>query len=487
MNRLGTLLVMPWVASAKYARLLAVLFVGGALVIACAMAITGEAGIHREVFILVLGFAVWSLWGAYLGANLQMARNARDLCLPRMQRDADLSLLLFAVLSLALPVALCWLLDVTPVLAAAVFIAAAALGLAYMLLPLWIGFPLVIAFVWGTMAHGLGGNVPAWWGLAVVLAGFDVLRWSQLRTAPEVRREGMGAAAVFYCYRQDAMANGGWFGFGQRFLQEHVTVPPHVKLDGVGPRHAVASIRFALGGFGMPKPFASRLQDIGRLLVFVWVFVLLGILAPLLASPEPTGNFTLHWLSPLLTFGSLLTCCTVVNIFAGRTRVLWRKTDAELPLLALLPGLGDAESGKHSTMTALLVPATVFLACTCAVLCAATLALPATPWAYVALILSCAGALVLVIAVALASLAGKPMHTVGYVLFYAAQLVLSMLVLIKAMPTDQYHGAHPALIGVVPVWLLVLWGLYLTVLIVFATQGGRALRDRPHAFLANAP
>src|SRR6185437_10712416 len=145
MNRVHALLVMPWVASAKYARLLTVLFVGSALVVACAIAITGNARAHREIIIVVLGFAVWALWGSYLAANLQLARNARELCLPRMQRDADLSLLLFAVPSLAVPTALCWTLGASPLLAAAIFTVAAALGLAYMLLPLWVGFPLIAA------------------------------------------------------------------------------------------------------------------------------------------------------------------------------------------------------------------------------------------------------------------------------------------------------------------------------------------------------
>jgi hypothetical protein len=490
MNRLDALLVMPWVASPRYARLLTVLFIGGALIVACAMAITGEAHVHREIFIFVLGFAVWSLWGSCLGSNLMLVRSARDLCLPRMQHDADLSLLLFAVLSLALPAVLCWMLGVAPLLAAAVFAAAAALGFAYMLLPLWIGFPLLMALVFVVMTHGLNEPVLACWGAAAALTGVDLLRWWQLRTATEVPRDGMRAAALFYCYRRDAMANGGWYSFTQKLLQERVTVPLHARLKDIGPGHVVGSIRFALGGYGMPKPFASRLQDIGRLLVFVWMFVLCCLLAPLLASPTPAGGARgtlLHWGSPLLTFGAVMTCCIAVNVFAGHARALWRKSDAELPLLALLPGLGTGASGKRSAVTALLAPPGVFLACTCAVLCIATLALHATGWAYASLALCCTGALVLTAAVTLASLCGRPMHTAEYVLLYIVQLVLSMLLLVKAMPTDQYHGPHPGLIGVVPVWLLVLWSIYLLVLAVLAVHGAHELRKRPHAFLASAP
>jgi hypothetical protein len=490
MNRLGVRLLMPWVASARHARLLAALFTGGALLVACAMAVTGEAHAHRGIFILVLGFAVWSLWGSYLGSNLMLVRSARELCLPRMQHDADLSLLLFAVPSLALPVALCWMLGAPPLLAAAVFTAAAALGLAYMLLPLWVGLPLLMATVFTIMTHGLNEPLSTCWGAAVVLVVVDVLRWWQLRTASEVPRHGLRAAALFYCYRRDAMANGGWFGFAQRFLPERVTVPRHAELRGVGPHHIVGSIRFALGGLGMPKPFASRLQDIGRLLAFIWVFVLFGLLAPLLASPAQAGGargILLHWGSPLLTFGSLMTCCVAVNVFAGRARALWRNPDAELPLLALLPGLGGGAAGKRSAVTAVLAPPTVFLACTCAVLCIGTLALHTTAWAYAALALCCAGALVLIVAVTLASLAGRPMHTIEYVSWYIVQLVLSMLVLMKAMPSDRYHGPHPDQFGVMPAWLLLAWSVYLFVLILLAINNAREMRRRPHAFLAHAP
>src|SRR6185437_15760836 len=183
MNRLGVLLVMPWVASAKYARLLTVLFVGVALIAAIALAVAGGNRTHRVALILVLGCAVWALWSSYLAANLQLARNARDLCLPRLQCDADLSLLLFAVVSVAVPTALCWMLGAAPLLAVAVFIVAAALGLAYMLLPLWIGVPLLMAAVFGIMTHGLAESLSTWWGLAALLVGFDVFRWWQLRTA----------------------------------------------------------------------------------------------------------------------------------------------------------------------------------------------------------------------------------------------------------------------------------------------------------------
>jgi hypothetical protein len=79
------------------------------------------------------------------------------------------------------------------------------------------------------------------------------------------------------------------------------------------------------------------------------------------------------------------------------------------------------------------------------------------------------------------------MPTLEYVFWYIVQLVLSMLVLMKAMPTDQYHGPHPEPSGMVPAWLLAAWATYLFVLTLLAINSAREMRARPHAFLAHAP
>lgn len=493
MKRLHLLLVMPWVASPLYTRLIAALAVGGALVVALVIAAAGRMHAHadwRYAFILALGFAVWALWSSYLATSLQLARDARELCLPRIARGADHGLLLFAALSIGLPTLACWALGAPPALAAATFVLAAALGLAYMLLPFYFGFPLVMAVFTVLVARGLATVVASWWMLIPALVAFDVWRWWRLRTAAFVRKDGLAAAAVFYCYRRDAMRNGGWHSLSQTFLQHSVKNAMPLDLRGIGSGRPVNSLRLALGGFGMPKPFMARLLDAGRLLLFLLVFALLVITMQLFGPDAPVENamaLRKHWVSPLLIYGGVMTGAVAVAAFASRMRSLWRKPDAELPLLALLPGLGQSDAAKRATLLAALVPAAVFLAITGCVLCAGASEVGATAWAYVSLALCCAGALVLIVAATLASLGGRPMHTVEYVLLYIAQLVLSTLVLIKAMPTDQYHGPHSELIGVVPAWLLVLWGVYLVTLAILAVHGARELRARPHTFLANTP
>lgn len=82
MNRLHVLLMMPWLSPAKFARLLAMLFVCSALIVAVALAATGGTHVHRNAFILVLGLVLWSLWSSRLAANLQQSVHARSCTTP---------------------------------------------------------------------------------------------------------------------------------------------------------------------------------------------------------------------------------------------------------------------------------------------------------------------------------------------------------------------------------------------------------------------
>ncbi|TAN02809.1 MAG: hypothetical protein EPN36_15420 [Rhodanobacteraceae bacterium] len=493
MNRLWRLLVMPWVASPPYTRLIAALAVGGSLVVASTIAVAGltHARTHwSHAFILALGFAVWSLWSSCLATNLQLARDARDLCVPGIPRGADRGLLLFAALSIGLPTLACWALGAPPLLAMATFALAAALGLAYMLLSFYIGLPVVLVVFIALTTHGLSAVVAGWWMLIPALAAFDVWRWWRLRTVASVHKEGLDAAAVFYCYRRDAMRNGGWHGLSQTFLQNPVKHAISLDLRGIGPRRPVDSLRLALGGFGMPKSLAARLQDLWRLLALLLVFALFLLALQLFGPDGQPVNATAirtHWIPSLLVYGGVATSVIAVTAFASRVRALWRKPDAELPLLALLPGLGKPDATKRTTILASLVPPAVFLAITGVVLLAGAIIVHATAWAYVSIALCGIGAFALIVAATLESLGGRPMHTVAYVLLYGALMALSSLILSISLPTDQYQGPHPGRLGIPPAWLVAAWGLFLLMLCVLAFRGWRELRKRPHTFLANAP
>lgn len=493
MNRLCWLLTMPWVASAEYSRLIAAVVVGGSLLVATVVALSGAGHAYpgwSSTFIFVLAFAIWFLWAGFLSASLQLARDARELRLPCIAGNADFSLLLYCVLSIALPALVCWALGMAPLLAVRVFLIAAASGMAYMLLPLYLGVPFTAGLVLAAMTPSAGTHPGDGWILLAALIAFVAWRWWRLRTAATVQTTGWNAPAVFACYQQYAAWHGGQWTFASSIMQKRPETPVHLDAHGLGPARPVASLRLAFGGLGAPKPSGPRLRDMGRVCGSVLIFVLF-ILALEWLGPhhnlESAKVIRTHWLHPLLIIACLTTCNIAVNSFGSRSWLMWRKPDAELALLALLPGLGQPSQVKRRAVFALLAPAVVFLAVIVGALFVGAFETQTTVWAYLSMALSCIGAFALIASVDLESLGGKPLHTARYALFTVGLLVLSGLVLLTSMPTDEYHGPHQATFGIPPVWAWVLWAIYLALLGLHAWQGWSGLRLRAHPFLASPP
>lgn len=467
--------------------------VGAAVATAIGIAIAGAAHAYphwSHAFILAVGLAIAWLWASYLCANLQLARDAHDLCLPRIEHDTDFCLLWFAVLSIALPILACRLTGVDPSLASAVFVAAAAIGLAYALLPFYVGLPLVMAIFLLAVTNRLALPTSLLWGFLAALAAFDLWRWWRLRHATSVQRDGWNAALVFYCYQQDSVRSGGWFSLERAFLRNCLGTPSHLDLRGIGPRAPVASLRLALGGLGMPKPLPAHLRDLAHVLGYALAIPLLFLaLQGVIPHPrsEPVARvIRLHWIAPFLANCCVFSCCAVVFAFAGRCRALWRKADAELPLLSLLPGLGTAQQVKLHAALALLMPAGLVVAGIAAVLCLGAAGIGAGAWMYVSIWICCVGAFSLVVTSTLTVLGGKPMETATYVSLYVGLIALSILMVSLSLAPYAYHGPHPERIGVPPAWLWILWGAYFCVSGWLAREGRMALRERPHAFLSNA-
>lgn len=496
MNRLRLLLWMPWVASAKYSRLFAALAIGGLFAAATTIAATGLAHASlrwSHACALAIGVAIWMLWSSYVPASLQLARNAHDLRLPRIPRDADLSLLLFVAISVVMPIVLCGLSGAPWLATSELFVCAAASGLAYILLPFYLGLPLVLTLVLLALSHALAlhalATTPAIWPwLTGLLSIIALWRWWHLRRADTVQMEGWNAAALFYCYRQDTMRNGGWQNFSQAFLQRQLGDPGKVDFHGVGPDRPITAMRFALGGPGIPKPFATRVRDAGLLLTYVLLLAsLILFLQGLDAHAYAQSAYTLrvHWISPLLIYLGVLMCSLGVSTSGGRVRTVWRKRDAELPLLALLPGLGSTLDSKRHVLGAVLLPAGVFLAGIAAILCMGALAVTAKPWTFLAMGLCCGGAFALAAAVTLDTLGGKSIGTAIYATLYLGLFVFVVLTLAVGLPND--YGPHADRFGILPLWLLLCWAGFFVLLGGMALRGWRGLQRRPHPFLANAP
>lgn len=491
MKRLGQLLTMPWVASAAGSRLIAAGVIGLALLMAAVCLALGAA-LPGSGYLVTgtnfLAFGVWFLWSGYIPANLQLARDARTLCLPRIARDADRSLLLFIGVGVIAPIALCWALGAPQPYASAILAVAAAAGLAYLMLPLYVGIALTTALAVWLTSRGGDLSAAAWFSLALPLIAFDAWRWWRLRVARSVRTDGAGAATVFYMYHLYKVRRScaGFPLLTQSFTQRQFSNPGRIALHGLGPKYPVTALRFALGGPAMPKSAVARLRDTGLLAIYLLAFVLLFVLPQALFTdwPRNATYVRLHWLSPLLLYTGILTSILGVTLFAGRTLSVWRKPDAELALLALLPGLGSPAQSRREVLCALLLPAGAFLVGATALWCVVAAAIHTGPWAFAAIAICAIGTFALVAAITFQTLGHHAVHMAAYVVSLAVVFLLALILLQFCLPTFEHTRwalQHP---GVPPAWIIVAWSIFLIATISFVIKGWRELRRRPHPFLA---
>jgi hypothetical protein len=158
----------------------------------------------------------------------------------------------------------------------------------------------------------------------------------------------------------------------------------------------------------------------------------------------------------------------------------WMKQNAELPLLALMPGLGDAQHVKRRLLCASLLPplaaqgALLLLALVLATL------LHASMIGTCALMLTLCGAMAFVSAFVVSVIGGKPLgrwSSIGLCMFGYVLFSVSIMVPLLSS-ADQVHGYV--------VWFLGAWGVLLAILAWLALRGWRGLAQRPHPFLANS-
>lgn len=487
MKRLWRLFGMPWVAAPAYARWIVGLSLG--VVLLWVLPVAAAAGAtDADAAVWAATFAIWALWAGYVCGNFQLQRDARKLCLPRIAREGDHSMLLFAGLSVALPIVIAWGLGAPQPFAAGMFVIAAISGLTYMMVPMHAGIPMVVGEFLLLSTYGSGMPAMAWLALLAPLLAIGAWRWRQFRSVKLTPDAGWNAAAVFRGYRMFAARRGVWFGsFTQSFLQRQLARPTRFDMHQVGPDRPVVSLRVALGGLGAPKPWTARLVDVGLVACYVLVFSLVSLIPQAFTSDRhalTAAAINVHWISPLLMLLGALGGLVAVTAFAGRTLTAWSKPDAELALLALLPGLTHTARSRRDALCALLLPVAAFVAVTAAALCLGAFDIHAKPWVYGAIALCCVGSFGLSSAVTLEALGGHGVHRTMYVIGCGVLLLLTMFMLIATLPTDQYKGPLPW--GVPPVWLLTLWAVFLLVIGGAAFEGWRDLRKRPHPFLASA-
>jgi len=316
------------------------------------------------VYCLGIGFA-WAFWMPTL---LLLAIDARRLCLPGMQRAATRSLWLYAVPSLLLPVLVLGAGGADMSYVAEGVALAMASGTAFALLPRWCSMPLAflpaLSVGLRRLAHLPPWSDPRWlvWGgvALLVLLAIDALRWHRLLRNDSDNELGFTSAMVMQFRRQGTAR--GWSGMqqldsGQLIRQRPDWMQPRADLRGAGPQSPVRTLRVALGGWYVPKTVSGHLRAAAPVLLPILLYIpMVAIMTMGESHPgrvartmlTSAGIGMVGWLG---IFGGLMLTAMCAVLIHQR----WRRTNAELPLLALLPGLGDAQTRRHALLRAIFV------------------------------------------------------------------------------------------------------------------------------------
>ena len=487
--RLYRVLITPWVATPRSARWLFV----WVLALAALGAVLGRIyGVTERAWAfstIMLGIGNAACWLLLMPNGLVLALAARRLRLPGISRDVVWSLPLYAVLGIGVPL-LCQFPHghVESFAIAQVLVAAAAL--LFMLLPAYLGLASYFLFVLSHRALSHVISIPGpsdprfvpWGGtLAVVLVLMLAWRWRQLLRPSYVQR-GWRAPSLINYRRNLGRAQSDPLTDAASMRVRPGWLLARPDLRGVGPQAPAKSLRLALGGVYLPQTI------IGRLYQWISIVLALTFMALIFFVVTLGGNDVsrlLHYvfsrdgfvpLSWLFAVFSLVLVMVPVELLILR----WGRPNAELSLLALLPGLGGASGSKHMLLRATLARPVRHLLLLLLVGWLGAASLDAgwpVALAMLVVMLGCFGYLG---AMVLSIFGGRALSGFSKSLLMIGMFVLlSLTVLLPQLWRDSdVLYATRADDVLVAAWLMLaclLWWL--------ARRGASALRQRPHPFM----
>ena len=483
-------LLTPWVATPRSARWL--------FVVVLALLVLGDVLGN----VLVMSTRVWALnafvvgaanamcWLLLLPNGLLLALAARRLRLPRIGRDVVWSLLLYAALGIGVPL-LCQFPRGYVLSFALVQVLVAAGAMLFLMMPYYLGMALYVLFLIFHRALGhfiaLPGPsdarfVPWSAAFAVVLVLTLAWRWGQMLRG-DYATQGVRAPSLIFFRRvligaqRDLLTDPGSIGVRPGWL---IASPP---LRDVGPQAPVKALRIALGGVYLPQTLMGSLYQVANTALIAGFCGMILFFVPF----EGTGlSQLLHGLfaHPRFWLASWMFAMVALGVVMMPVELLtlrWGRVNAELPLLALLPGLGRAGSSKRLLLRTVFEQAAVRFGLLLLVGWLGVAGLHVGWQVALAMLVVAVGCLGYLYAMAVSIFGGRPLSDFGKSL-----LLLGMFVLLSATMLLPQLDDGPAaqLIArasdvLVAAWLalaLFLWWL--------ARRGGRALHHRPHPFLA---
>ena len=491
--RLWRLLALPWCALSQTARGVVAMLAGITLLLAL---LGGVYGYHhtsdwsrRAADGMALLNAV--AWAGLLSQTLLLARDAHRLRFPALEREVVISLGLYALLTMVLPALWVGLLDGHVLMSLMSAALGAGVGMAYAILP---GYLSILITLTVLLWPGLGLPGPTQPGFTVLAGACAVLLWLLItwRWHVVVRNEqamqGNGAPTILKLRSNLLYGRMGFGGVGNeaRLIRQRPNwLQPGVNLRGSGPGNPQRSLRVALGGWAMPQTPVSHLRQ------GAFVLLSIGLVVLLLTLQMSTDDSHEAWQTLLrsevinaLTWYGALSGVLMAIIGASRLRHRWGKSNTELPLLALLPGLGDAAQVRRALLRASLLPCLAMQS----LLLLASLSLAS--WSHLGvqgdllLLLSQLGGMGLTFALALEVLGGVRLQ-VGWLTALVVSSYLWIVINI-GIAVPPFHRGAPIVLGNVGAgWLAAGWAAFTVALLWRGRRGWRGLQQRPHPFLPN--
>lgn len=486
----------PWYAMRRSSRwilmVLVVLMVAGCTWVAIATAHNADHAPWALATSMVVSMGMFLVAFVGLAPSLLLAIDARLLRLPALERQATVSVVLYVVMLVLGPGLLIGILGghVGQVLGALSM--GVTMGLAAALLPRVLSF-----FIWMMPAafnvlqptlHLPGlldpAFVPFSAAASACFAVVSIICWTRAVRSANPYGGSLGAPLITQ-FR--AAMRTGWTGLGGTGMDvaSHIRrnpawLQPRVELRHSGPAHPVNSLRVGLGGLFAPLTKGGRAKQLGIVGAASAFFVLQMVVQAAQRNHQDFATSLLHaGLVSMMMWGVGFGGSMLAVMPVAQLSQRWARQNAELPLLALLPGLGDATRAKRQLLLAsLLPPIAGQLALMVLTLVLAAL-LHASALSTAAVVLTLAGAIAFLCAFILSIIGGRPLGrwaAVGLCIFGYALFSVSILVPMLGASTVVHEYVA---------WFVAGWGALLVTLSWLALRGWRGLAHRPHAFLAN--
>lgn len=481
----------PWIATPRAARWWFVIMLVLVLVGDVLGQVFGRAAQPWVFSAMLLGVGNGLCWTILMPNSLLLALDAKRLALPGVGRDVAWSLPLYALLTIGVPMLV--RLPYGHVLAFGIVqVLVATIAALYMLLPAYLALLIICSMplLRRVVSHFVALPAPTdprflpWGGVtAVLLMLIVVWRWRQLLRG-DVPLRGMRAPNVINLRRQLGMSRGDPVTGAPSLHTRPGWMVARPNLHGVGPYAPIRSLRMALGGAYLPQTITGRLYQLS---INVLLLLLMGLLFFSVTIDDHSARRLVHYLfghQGLIVIGWVLAvgCLGVVMMPVELLTLRWERINAELPLLALLPGISPHGAIKHMLLrTALLQPA-IWLGLLLLVSGIGS-GLLHLGWpveqAMLLMVLVCLGYLV---AMALSIFGGRPLPGFGKALLMIGMFgLLGLTVLLLALQGD-WAASHVITTAAA---LAAGWCLLVLFLLWLGFRGWRGLHARPHPFLPN--